>query len=97
MKLDEIDNPNYSGYRKRAFKYLPHKCAACSFDRDSRLLEVHHINENHDDNRLCNLLIVCPTCHRAITLGYYVLNEDNSFSMITEDGEVLDWELENGI
>lgn len=26
-------------------------------------LELHHINENHYDNRLENLLILCPNCH----------------------------------
>lgn len=26
-------------------------------------LELHHINEDHYDNRLENLLILCPNCH----------------------------------
>jgi hypothetical protein len=26
-------------------------------------LELHHINEVHTDNRLENLLILCPNCH----------------------------------
>jgi hypothetical protein len=26
-------------------------------------LELDHINENHDDNRLENLQILCPNCH----------------------------------
>lgn len=93
MKIDDIYNPNYSQYRKRAFKFLPHRCAICSFERDSRLLEVHHIDEDRSNNRLDNLKILCPTCHQGITLGYYLLNEDDSISIITEDGEVLDWEI----
>ena len=97
MKLEEIYNPDYTNYRKRAFAYLPHKCAVCSFDNDTRILEVHHKNSDRNNNRLSNLIILCPTCHRAITLGYYLLNEDNTFSMITEDGEVLDLEMKDGI
>jgi hypothetical protein len=29
-------------------------------------LELHHIDCNHDDNRLDNLLVVCPNCHAII-------------------------------
>jgi hypothetical protein len=29
-------------------------------------LELHHIDCNHDDNRLENLLVVCPNCHAII-------------------------------
>ena len=27
-------------------------------------LDLHHINGNHFDNRLKNLIILCPNCHR---------------------------------
>ena len=32
-------------------------------------LELHHINGNHNDNRLENLLLLCPNCH-ALTETY---------------------------
>ena len=32
-------------------------------------LELHHINCNNQDNRLENLLLLCPNCH-ALTDGY---------------------------
>ena len=30
-------------------------------------LELHHKNQNHDDNSESNLMILCPTCHALIT------------------------------
>lgn len=69
---------NYKGtdYRSRAFQAYEHKCAVCGYDEDERMLEVHHINEDHSDNDINNLCILCPTCHRKITLHYYVLTSD---------------------
>ena len=37
-------------------------------------LELHHINGNTRDNRLCNLKILCPNCH-ALTENYRGLNK----------------------
>lgn len=67
---------NSKNYRLKAFEYLPHKCASCGWDEDERILEVHHIDENREHNYLENLCILCPTCHRKITLGFYLLTED---------------------
>jgi len=55
---------------------LLHKCAVCGWAEDERILEVHHKDEDRSNNALDNLIILCPTCHRKITLGYYKLTED---------------------
>ena len=60
-------------YRQIAFKTYEHKCAVCGWDEDERILEVHHIDSNREHNELDNLIILCPTCHRKITLHYYDL------------------------
>lgn len=65
-------------YREIAFRNYEHKCSCCGWDEDERILEVHHIDGNHENNSLNNLTILCPTCHRKITLGYYILNKDNN-------------------
>ena len=62
-------------YRLNAFQKYEHKCACCGWDEDERILEVHHIDNNHNNNQLDNLILLCPTCHRKITLGYYTLNK----------------------
>ena len=63
-----------SSYRKKAFAKYEHKCSVCGYD-DVRVLEVHHINSNRDDNDLSNLIILCPTCHKYITKRIYSLDE----------------------
>ena len=36
------------------------------YDNFIEILEVHHVNFDHDDNDLDNLRILCPNCHREI-------------------------------
>lgn len=63
-------------YRKKAFGVYEHKCCICGWDEDERILEVHHKDEDRSHNQVSNLCIICPTCHRKITLGYYKLSVD---------------------
>lgn len=57
-------NPkNPHDYRQIAFSSLPHKCNNCNYSKNINLLEVHHIDTNHKNNQLENLIILCPTCH----------------------------------
>lgn len=67
---------NYKGanYRKNAMSTNETKCVVCGWDDDIRILEVHHKDENRLNNDIDNLVILCPTCHRKITLGYYKLD-----------------------
>ena len=69
----EWDN-GLSNYRLRAMEFYEHKCICCGWDEDERILEVHHIDENRNNSHISNLCLLCPTCHRKITLGYYKLN-----------------------
>ena len=41
---------------------------------DKDVLEVHHIDSNHCNNDIDNLMILCPICHRKLTLHYYELD-----------------------
>lgn len=74
----DIMRPTHYGtkvkdYRQIAFSTYEHKCSACGWNEDERILEVHHIDSNRENNEIDNLVILCPTCHRKITLHYYKL------------------------
>ena len=68
-------SPN--NYRSRALKTYLNQCMCCGWDEDPRILEAHHIDEDRTHNEIENLCLLCPTCHRKITLGYYKLDLEN--------------------
>ena len=39
------------------------ECGISEWHGHSLVLQLHHINGNHNDNRLENLQILCPNCH----------------------------------
>ena len=73
LKLNEILGKNTYfqsfklKYRLFAAKLKPMHCEKCGWAKktfDGYLpLELHHINGDRHDNRLKNLLILCPNCH----------------------------------
>ena len=69
FSLEEIlqENVDYSSdlLKKRLIKegLKENKCECCGICEDNLVLELHHINGNHYDNRLENLQILCPNCH----------------------------------
>lgn len=49
---------------------LPGNCEICGLSewmRQELPLELDHLNNNHSDNRLENLMILCPNCHALKT------------------------------
>ena len=76
LRLESGEWDKSLNYRLKAMMNLPHKCAVCGWNEDERILEVHHKDENREHNELNNLAILCPICHRKITLGYYKLTDD---------------------
>lgn len=72
---DKINIIDSTAYRRNAFLYYPHKCKICGWSKDERVLEVHHIDENRDNNDISNLVILCPTCHKYLTLHLYTLEQ----------------------
>ena len=66
-----------TNYRSRALESYEHKCLCCGWSEDERILEAHHIDGDRNNNKITNLCLLCPTCHRKITLGYYKLDLEN--------------------
>lgn len=64
-----------SNYRRNAFLNYPHKCDICGWDEDERILEVHHLDEDRNNNKIENLRILCPICHKKLTLHLFFYQE----------------------
>lgn len=43
------------------------KCFYCNF-QSKRHQEIHHLNDDHQDNSLDNLVTICPLCHQNFHL-----------------------------
>lgn len=66
-------NRSCSAYRTICWRYHEKKCVICGEDK---IVEVHHYNEDHDDNRPENLIPLCPTHHKYWHSRYRCLIED---------------------
>ena len=55
-------------------EYKCEKCGRTEWEGESIPLELHHINGNKTDNRIENLMILCPNCH-ALTNNYCGKNQ----------------------
>lgn len=56
-----------SRYREKAMHYHPEaKCLCCGkqLSWDDKSIEVHHVDGNHDNFTLTNLMPLCHSCHR---------------------------------
>lgn len=58
----------YSTYRQRAILEYGCKCNFCDYSVES-VLEVHHIDENRRNNKIENLVVVCPNHHKELAYG----------------------------
>lgn len=57
------------GYRKRALKHLGKICNKCGYDKDERMLDVDHKDNNRKNGNLSNLEVLCVWCHALKTRG----------------------------
>lgn len=57
---DNHGNWKQDAYRSTCFLYHKKQCIICN---ESNIVEVHHYNENHNDNSPENLVPLCPTHH----------------------------------
>lgn len=51
-------------YRRRAIEAYGHECSGCGCT--DKCMDVHHLNGNHSDDRLDNLVVLCKSCHARI-------------------------------
>jgi 5-methylcytosine-specific restriction endonuclease McrA len=50
------------GYSLRGRAHMGKFCEACG-DRDAALLDIHHLDQNHEHNEPDNLQTLCSRCH----------------------------------
>jgi hypothetical protein len=55
-------------YKKIAFSHYQRYCVYCGYGI-AEILQVAHLNHNHKDHSIDNLIVLCPTCHRMYDGG----------------------------
>lgn len=61
--LKEKTHKEYA-YQRKAFEKYGRKCAVCGETKGQ--IDIHHIDGNHNNNELSNLMVLCPKHHREI-------------------------------
>lgn len=74
-------------------KYKEYKCEHCGiseWDGKPLRLQVHHINGDHNDNRLENLQLLCPNCHtQTDTYARNNVIKKKGFKIINRVNEIM--------
>lgn len=77
----EEADADFAGVRQRVAKHYKHTCVYCdmkTLPQESErsptktspgYFEVHHLDDNHQNNALDNLVMVCPFCHNVFHCG----------------------------
>lgn len=71
-----------NNYRLIALRHYSKQCSVCGWNEDDNILEVHHIDENRQNNDIDNLIVLCPICHRKLTSHKYTLINRNLITPI---------------
>lgn len=66
-------------YRSTCFYYHKKRCVICN---EKNIVEVHHLDENKQNNKPENLIPICSTHHRYWHSQYRYLVEDKIFDYI---------------
>ena len=76
------NNPNWKGgkfsgkkHLKVAYRTYISECANCGITEEC-VLEVHHIDENRENNDADNLIILCANCHCRVHRGNLIITDE---------------------
>jgi len=64
--LDEVGLNLKSGIKKCLAEFIGdfcHECKIVEWQGQLLILELHHIDGNHKNNKKANLQLLCPNCH----------------------------------
>ena len=74
-------------YRKLAFDHYEPFCAYCGFGIQD-ILEVAHIDGSRLNNKLDNLVILCPTCHKMLDVD---LIANQTIKSVRDRAKKVNW------
>lgn len=82
---DEADK-RYATVREAILERDDHTCGFCGF-RAMKLQEVHHLDDDHGNNKPSNLLTACALCHIDFHLGMAGIRDAGTIIWCPEIGQ----------
>lgn len=73
---------NARHYRTICFYHWEKKCHICGYDK---IVSVHHIDENKENNEIHNLIPLCQNCHSEVHHNKYAQGMKARIKQIVED------------
>ncbi len=73
----------FAPMRKSVFERDGYACRFCGF-KASKYQEVHHLDDNHANNSLENLVTVCTLCHQVHHLGMFAMRNAGFLAALPE-------------
>lgn len=65
----EHSDTEFTKLRPEILERDGHSCVFCRF-KSKKWQEVHHLDNDHSNNDLANLVTVCPLCHMVFHIGF---------------------------
>ncbi len=66
-KFDKYYEKKHKSTWDKVWKRDNNTCFFCQF-KSYEYQEIHHLNDDHDDNSMDNLVTICPLCHQSFHL-----------------------------
>ena len=67
IAMSNNTTPSSNNYQTICFHYHKYECCVCG---ESRIVEVHHFDHDHNNVNPNNLIPLCPTCHQLYHSNY---------------------------
>ena len=84
-KSGKYHNDDVATYTTVAWRHHERKCLVCE---EVNIVAVHHLNENHNDNRPENLVPLCPTHHQYMHSKHKFLIEHKVLAYVENWGRL---------
>lgn len=70
---EEIKEKEFEAVKRKVWERDSNTCRACGFQmkKGGFYRQVHHLNDDHGDNRPDNLVVLCMHCHASFHVGFW--------------------------
>lgn len=82
-KVDGLKNVKPKSVYLKVLERDKHTCYFCKF-QSSKYQEIHHLNDDHDDDSIDNLVTICPLCHQSFHLNVAYMTNGGTIIWLPE-------------